>query len=84
MRLAPIALLLLLPAGCVPAVVGAPACDEPAYDSQVGLPLAEVAVAPRLTTRVIRPGNAWTDDLSPGRLNIVLDDADRVVRFWCG
>jgi Peptidase inhibitor I78 family len=34
--------------------------------------------------RVIRPGDAITEDYSDQRLNIDLDANDRVTRLWCG
>ena len=34
--------------------------------------------------RVIRPGQAVTEDYMPARLNIYLDDADRVQTLGCG
>lgn len=35
-------------------------------------------------TRVIAPGMAITEDYRPDRLNIDLDEKDRIVRVWCG
>lgn len=34
--------------------------------------------------RLIRPGTAVTKDYRPNRLNIDLDDQDRVTRVYCG
>tara|TARA_R110000824_G_scaffold118960_14_gene272247 strand:+ start:381774 stop:382133 length:360 start_codon:yes stop_codon:yes gene_type:complete len=34
--------------------------------------------------RIIRPGMAVTKDYRPNRLNIDLDDEDRVTRVYCG
>jgi hypothetical protein len=34
--------------------------------------------------RLIRPGDAVTEDFSPTRLNIDLDAAGRILRAWCG
>jgi hypothetical protein len=34
--------------------------------------------------RVIRPGTMVTKDYRPDRLNIMLDDADVVTKFYCG
>ena len=34
--------------------------------------------------RVIRPGDAVTEDYSDQRLNVDLDANDRVTRLWCG
>jgi hypothetical protein len=35
-------------------------------------------------TRIITPGMAITEDYSPSRLNIDLDDNGRITRVWCG
>jgi hypothetical protein len=34
--------------------------------------------------RVIRPGMAVTMDYSAGRINFEVDDANRIVRIFCG
>ena len=34
--------------------------------------------------RVIPPGGIVTMEYNPRRLNIDLDNADNIVRFWCG
>ena len=37
-----------------------------------------------ITLRVIRPGDAVTEDYSEQRLNVQLDNADRIIDLWCG
>lgn len=34
--------------------------------------------------RLIRPGDAITEEYNPGRLNVVLSHADRIKAFYCG
>lgn len=34
--------------------------------------------------RLIRPGDAITEDHNPGRLNVVLSRANRIEAFYCG
>lgn len=50
-----------------------------------GLPVAELdeQYLPQVV-RVIRPGDAVTEDFSAARLNVDLDAGGRMVRFWCG
>lgn len=35
-------------------------------------------------TRVLRPGDAMTMDLLPDRLNIIINEDDRIERVYCG
>ena len=76
--------LPVLLAACVPGLAPRPTCDEALYDTEIGRPLDEIAVDPALTTRVIRPGEAVTEEFSADRLNIEVDGSDRAVRFTCG
>ena len=36
------------------------------------------------TARIIRPGQAYTQEFNPDRLNIEVDAANRIVRLSCG
>ena len=36
------------------------------------------------TARIIRPGQAYTQEFNPDRLNIEVDAANRIVRLTCG
>ena len=61
------------------------ACGAPGLQNLVGQPLAAFeAVGHDGTVRVIRPGQAVTMDYGPNRLNVVLDDRDRIIRINCG
>lgn len=55
----------------------------------IGQPYAAAAstlqpAGPVKVIRVIRPGNAVTQDYSINRLNVDLDDKDIVVKIYCG
>ena len=50
----------------------------------VGRPVAALPpLNPPGGVRVIRPGEAVTDDLNPGRLNLPLDAAGRIAAAYC-
>lgn len=36
------------------------------------------------TARIIPPNSAVTQDFRPGRVNVDLDEADVIIRIWCG
>ena len=75
-------------AACVPAAmpVTPPAmCDTVALAAFVGAPLASLQAAGLPPgTRIIRPGDAITEDYSESRLNVDLDARDNITRLWCG
>lgn len=50
----------------------------------IGQPVAALPPGLPPGTRVIRPGDAVTEDYSESRLNVDLDAGDRIVRLWCG
>lgn len=33
--------------------------------------------------RILRPGMAYTEDFQPDRLNISIDEDERIARIWC-
>ena len=79
--------------GSPPLVIGgdfSESCDAKAAEQYVGQVLDEAlgerakAATGARGVRVIRPGMAVTMDYRPGRLNIELDEAGRIVRFRCG
>jgi hypothetical protein len=87
-------LLVLAPALILPGCdLMAPAPEEPAVDlchaatfqPYVGQPVSVLLdfVVPE-PFRVIRPGDAVTEDYSAQRLNIRLDGADRINAVDCG
>jgi hypothetical protein len=78
-----IALCLAL-AACVPAPAPADdTCNAAPYTALIGQPINALTAIPQ-GARVIRPGDAVTEDYSPTRLNIDLDDTGRILRAWCG
>ncbi|MAM61986.1 I78 family peptidase inhibitor [Maritimibacter sp. UBA3975] len=58
-------------------------CPAPAFQDFVGQPYANTRIEwPDL--RVIRPGDAVTEDYLQNRLNIDLDENEVITRIWCG
>ena len=62
-----------------------PSCGAARLSGWLGQPVASLdeQYLPQ-TVRLIRPGDAVTEDHNPGRLNVYLDASDRVVQFRCG
>ena len=91
------ALLVVLAAGCTP-VVETPAPLPPVAGSCVAedanWAIGQAASAANIeratldagarTARVIQPGQAVTQDFSPDRLNIHVDERERIVELRCG
>lgn len=81
-------LALLLLAACGPVVEHDETgeilvCPAPAFQDFVGQPYVNTLFNwPSL--RIIRPGDAVTEDYRTDRLNIDLDDAEVITRIWCG
>ncbi len=83
-------------AGCGPAVTegGAPSraeeegpdsCFAADHAALVGQPIEALdQSALDQPVRVIPPGGIITMEYSPRRLNVDLDNANNIVRFWCG
>ncbi|CTQ32636.1 I78 family peptidase inhibitor [Jannaschia rubra] len=59
-------------------------CGAGHLQSFVGQALADVTLPADRTTRVVRPDQAVTLDHRPDRLNVLLDDGDRIERVYCG
>ncbi|MFN3210264.1 MAG: I78 family peptidase inhibitor [Roseovarius sp.] len=60
-------------------------CESAAHAEFVGQPIGAFDQdALDQPVRVIPPGGIVTMEYTPRRLNIDLDDADNIVRFWCG
>lgn len=77
----------LLLAACQAPVAGTPAedaCGASALEHLVGAPAiaAEEETTPD-NTRIIRPGDAVTMDFNPERLNIEIDENERISRVYC-
>ncbi|WP_309667889.1 I78 family peptidase inhibitor [Tabrizicola sp.] len=60
-------------------------CGADLLQDYIGLPVALLpAGRADVTRRVIRPGDAITEDFSLQRLNVFLDDADVITQLTCG
>ncbi len=73
-----------VPAPDAPPVL-VPSCGAARLGGFVGQPVA--ALDPQyqpLVTRIIRPGDAVTEEFSPARLNVEVDGRDVITRVWCG
>jgi len=88
------ALCLFALSACVP-VLGLPPMAQPpqtpdtcgiaARTAYVGQPVAALVTDGLAgNARIIRPGDAVTEDYSDARLNVDLDAADMITRLWCG
>ncbi|MGR3540032.1 MAG: I78 family peptidase inhibitor [Hasllibacter sp.] len=83
--LAPLAMLAL--AACEaagPGGAGADTCGASDYRGAIGTPLAALSLPADLDDRIVRPGDAVTQDYRPGRINFELDENDVVARVTCG
>lgn len=79
---------MMLLAACQPSVpegVGPESCGAGALQGLVGQS-ATVLQTMKFAgpMRILRPGMAVTMDYSPDRLNIEIDDAERIIRVQCG
>lgn len=78
-------LTALLLAGCEMAPASPLAsCGAAGLAGLVGQPLAALPDGSWGTLRVIHPGDAVTEDYSPARLNVYLDDAGIIRELTCG
>jgi Peptidase inhibitor I78 family len=79
--------IILCLSGCVPVsdapVLGPDTCGASVWQARLGEPVAAFAL-PAPGARVIRPGDAITEDYSEMRLNIDVDARGRILRAWCG
>jgi len=84
---------LMLLTGCsAPLLPGAPGsesgpdtCGRAGVMPLIGQPVSALPAAGGWATlRVIRPGDAVTEDYSTSRLNVELDGQDRILRPSCG
>lgn len=83
------ALALTALSGCLdtmqPATpVGDDPCNAAQLNDDIGKSVGDLELTVTGAVRAIRPGDPVTMDYSPTRLNIDLDENDRVVRAWCG
>lgn len=75
------------PAGPFPPVDDgtADACGASQMQDLVGQPFSVLAAMTFATPmRLIRPDSAVTMDYSPERLNIIMDESDRIASVTCG
>ncbi|NUB44682.1 hypothetical protein GEU84_009830 [Fertoebacter nigrum] len=92
MRLLPIVPCLVLVACAPPAPVRSPGstidpvpCGAAAMQDLIGQPASVLpASGPPGSLRLIRPGDAVTEDFSATRLNVMLDARDRITALTCG
>ena len=65
---------------------GSASCNAEALSSEFVGQDASVIFATTFTApiRIIRPGDAVTEDFNPDRINFVLDANERVTRVYCG
>lgn len=87
------AALLAILSGCVDAVPAPPPGPATGLQSCGGTPVAALVGQPVTalpltggwgTLRVIRPGDAVTEDFSLQRLNVYLDAHDMIAQLSCG
>jgi hypothetical protein len=60
---------------------GEDTCNARAHAARIGTPIA--GWEPPAGSRVIRPGDAVTEDLRRNRLNVLLDANDRITALEC-
>ncbi len=66
----------------------APSCEFPKfigrkYDDRMGQIIKDAGNSER-PLRILKPGDAYTQDFAPNRVNINLDEAGVITRIWCG
>ena len=60
-------------------------CGADALQHHVGEPRSAFeSTGIEAPTRILPPGSAMTMDHRPDRLNVELDEDDRITRIWCG
>lgn len=60
-------------------------CSAEGLQDLIGQPAARLqTIRFGVTTRIIRPDMAITEDYSAGRLNIYIDDAEKISAVNCG
>ena len=63
---------------------GPDACGASGYQSFVGTNIAAITLPAELNHRIIGPGDAYTQDYSPSRLNIFTDENGVIIEVRCG
>jgi len=59
-------------------------CGAKGYTQLLGTSLAAATLPADLNDRVIRPGEAQTQDFDPSRLNIEVNEAGMIIGLSCG
>lgn len=59
-------------------------CAEARQQVQVGTNIGDITLPSGIPTRVMSPGMAMTEDYSPNRLNVFVDDKGWIARVTCG
>ena len=59
-------------------------CNAADYQSLIGSNIAAITLPSDLVHRIIRPGDAYTQDYSASRLNLFTDEDGTVMRVTCG
>lgn len=59
-------------------------CGAEAVGALIGEPVSAYAAPEDGAVRIIRPGDAVTMDFNAARLNVALDETDRIVSVYCG
>ena len=81
---------LMLLAGCLPVLVPTPGTPltRCGADRLIGLIGSDIGTLPPQpsdrSVRILRPGDAVTEDYSDRRLNVILDGRDRITALSCG
>jgi hypothetical protein len=60
-------------------------CGADRLSVYLGEPVTRLwPIEPTGAVRILRPGDSYTEDFSPTRLNVSLDSADHIAAFTCG
>lgn len=63
---------------------GTDACGSSGYQSLIGTNIAAITLPAELNHRIIGPGDAYTEDHVPSRLNIFTNENGVVIEVRCG
>lgn len=69
--------------GAVPGILD-DTCRAARFAENVGQPIDEVTFEGAAKVRVLRPGQIFTEDYLPERLNVGVTRSGVVFRLWCG
>lgn len=85
-RFIAICLGLVMLAACQPATTGPrlPMTCNDSYQSIVGSNIGAVTLPRGLPHRIISPGQPYTEDYNPDRVNLFVDEKGWIARVTCG